>query len=202
MNIATVLKTGGDYLPEHVISLYEQIKKHNPDAVFYCLTDTAINHPGINEIPLKYCFKGWWSKLELFAAFYDKPVIYLDLDTVVMGDISFLQSTGLTMLKDFYNHHGFGSGVMSWHGDYRYFIEDFIPISAKVMARYRTHEKLGDQAFIRDFTKHKIETFSQDGSIVSYKVHVKPKNKVPHGAKVLCFHGKPRPWCNSVKLVF
>ena len=64
----------------------------------------------------------------------------------------------------------------------------------------RMKGKRGDQAFIEDALTGSTQLrplFWQDllpGQVVSYKNHIRGKEKFPARARVVCFHGKPRPW--------
>ena len=67
MQIITVLKSGGVYVPEHVERLYGSVRRWGEGFFdFICLTD----HPkedfsaNIRVIPLQENLPGWWSKLD------------------------------------------------------------------------------------------------------------------------------------------
>ena len=109
------------YLPEHVYSLQSQIKKHyNKPHKFYCLTD----YPDLEceMIPLILDLPGWWSKIELFRQ--TGNIIYFDLDTVILDDITeFVEYLhDFSALADI--HHNsilpgrLWSGIMAWSGDH------------------------------------------------------------------------------------
>lgn len=190
MQIACVLKQGPEYKPEHVYALADSILKHNPSAQIGCLTDATLNHPGVTALPLRHCWAGWWSKLELFRpGLFDSPTLYLDLDTVVVGKLPDI-GPRFTMLADVYRHGDFGSGVMSWQRAPVHLYETFAKRAAYYMAQYRTRDKWGDQAFIRDYLGETPATFSNQYR--SYKVYC--RQHVPAGTRVVYFHGKPRPW--------
>lgn len=92
--IACVLKSGGIYTPEWVYALKRGIARHASDYRFVCLTDAA-GLPPVWSVSLAYHWPGWWSKLELFrpGVFEDgERVLYLDLDTLVVGDVGELVS--------------------------------------------------------------------------------------------------------------
>lgn len=187
--IVCVLKSGGEFKASHVQALAKSARRHNPSIPFFCLTDIHI--PGINTIPLKDNFPGWWSKLELFREFKNEQVLYLDLDSIIMGDISELFREKLTMLKDVNNLESFGSGVMSWKGDYSYIYDAFKKSPHTFIKEYKTTKKWGDQGFIMNHLKETPDSFNF-GPLHSYKAHC--KNGVPAGTKLVFFHGKPRPW--------
>lgn len=74
-------------------------------------------------IPFRHGWSGWWSKLELFRpGVFDGPVLYMDLDTIPVGDLSSLVELaaggGRAILADFYQPTRMvGSGVMCWTPD-------------------------------------------------------------------------------------
>lgn len=81
--VLTVLRSGGEYRPWHVQVLQQQIKQWAPDAKFQCLSDVDV--PGVDCIPLKHDWPGWWAKIELFRL--GGGFLYTDLDNVFLGPI-------------------------------------------------------------------------------------------------------------------
>lgn len=190
MRIATVLKSGGEFRTEHVCDLAESILQHNPDAQIVCLSDKYVDHHAVEVVTLKHGWPKWWSKIELFRpGVCPGPTLYMDLDTVVVGKID-IEIAGFTMLADVYRRGGVGSGVMAWNSPPTHIYHQFCKAPVRYMASYRTRNRWGDQAFIRDKLRDKPLTFNE--KFRSYKVHC--KNGIPPGAEVVYFHGKPRPW--------
>lgn len=187
MQVACVLKRGPEYRPEHVELLAQSIQQHN-DIPIVCLSDIDFTCSGVSVKPLVHKWSGWWSKLELFAR-CNEPTLYLDLDTVVIDKLPEI-SDNFTMLLDVYRRGDFGSGVMSWRIPPKHVYEKFCRQPNHFMRMYRTRAKWGDQAFIRDHLGYKPNVFGVE--FRSYKVHC--KESVPHGTRVVYFHGKPRPW--------
>ena len=117
VQIVSVLRSGGDFNPGHFFDLRSSIKRTNPTALDpILLTDCAI--PGN---ALVHDWPGWWSKFEVFAL--PGNVLFLDLDTVVCGDLSPLLNfiefelppRVLLMLEDFYRPGRAASGIMGWN---------------------------------------------------------------------------------------
>jgi len=203
--IVCVLKTGVwknrlmniTYSARHVQSLQRMVNNFigsNHD--FVCLTDAKIG--GVKTIPLKDNFPGWWSKIELFREFED--CFYIDLDTVIVGDISELinHNHTFTALRNFSsveNNNRMGSAVMAWKGNYKFIYDAFIENPKKHIAEYTTSIKWGDQGFINNQLQGKFDRWQDlfPGYIVSQKINMK-NNVLPNGAKIVCFHGKPKPW--------
>lgn len=195
MDIVCVLKAGGEFKTEHVAALAESIHRHNPAASIRCLTDAQLDIDGVEAVPLQHSWPKWWSKIELFRPGVCKgPTLYLDLDTVVVGQIE-LEINRFTMLADVYRRGDFGSGVMAWQQTPEHIYHKFLKAPAKYMAAYRTRNRWGDQAFIRDHLGETPATFG--AHFRSYKAHC--KQGVPEDTRVVYFHGKPRPWQVSLQ---
>lgn len=191
MHIVCVLKRGPEYTPAHLYSMVNSVLLHNPTAKITCLTDCVINHPSITAIPLLHRWAGWWSKIELFRpGLIQGPVLYLDIDTIVTGALNEIPLDDFTMLPNVYRQGDFGSGVMAWVNTPQHIYEEFCKRPGHFMRAYRTREKWGDQAFIRDYLGVKPKVFGRE--FRSYKVHC--TKQVPAQTKVVYFHGKPRPW--------
>ena len=151
--------------------------------------------------PLRHDWPGWWSKIEAFRI--PGPCLYIDLDTVIVGDLAPLleiaKSTVFTVLRDFNPHQRvMGSGLMAWVDSLGHLYETFRDVGPeKYMAENSTPRWFGDQGFIERTTDgfKTPRAYWQDqlpGAVVSYKKHC--ADGVPPGARVVCFHGKPRPW--------
>lgn len=206
LRIALVLRSGGEYTAAHVRVLAKQIAAQAPFHEIVCLSDVDV--PGVERIPLKHEWRGWWAKMELYRPDIEGDLLFFDLDTIVRGPIDELLDVGrLTLLRDFYRDgvykgraEGLGSGLM------------YLPESARceawdVWIQKPTVHMLnarsgGDQAFLETLWLPKAARWQDvaPGRVVSYKVHVNPQWKVggvaavPEGASVICFHGRPRPW--------
>jgi hypothetical protein len=83
--VLTVLRSGGDFRPEHVRALAVQVGWHTGNVDFQCLSDVNIH--GISCIPLKHDWPGWWAKIELFREDLGGDFLFTDLDNVVLGPL-------------------------------------------------------------------------------------------------------------------
>lgn len=195
--IALVLRSGGEYTPEHVQRLAFQLALYAPDRQVVVLSDADV--PGVQRIPLQYDWPGWWAKLELCRPDIEGDLLYFDLDTVILGPLDDILKVGeLTMLADPYKKPGvLGSGVMYVpQTDRESAWARFIDRSERHMRSCRG----GDQEFFVSTWGAKNIARWQDlvpGQFVSYKADVRGK-KVPPDARVVYFHGVPRPWSPSV----
>lgn len=199
--IACVLRSGGAYRPEHVQRLAAQAARFAPGVPFVCLSDVDV--PGVTVVPLQHDWPGWWSKLELFRDGAFPPgyrVLYMDLDTTIVGPIGELlrRPEPFIALANFYIRAGrqsvggqLGSGLMAWTaGAAGHLYERFAWNPPAIMQDCGGY---GDQLFIHNEVGERC--YWQDilpGQVVSYKVHC--ERGVPASARIVCFHGKPRPW--------
>lgn len=187
INVACVLKSGGPYDAEYVHRLYEGVSAHLDCFTWNCLSDV----PEVATEPLKHNWPRWWPKLELFRRFHGEPTLYLDLDTVVVGDLSDItDSIGqMVMLTDFTRPNDLASGVMGWTGHHAHLYRRFAGQPQRWMNLY---PRRGDGLFIADHVGE-CDRFQDlvPGQIVSYKQHC--RDGVPEDARVVCFHGNPRP---------
>ncbi len=159
-----------------------------------CLSDASI--PDVPVIPLEYGWRGWWSKLELFRPDISGDLFYLDLDTIVIGDIDPLISSAggkTTMLSDFYWPKKAASGLMYIATEDKARIwSAWAENPALHMAQNPGRGTIGDQGFLGKVLDPQRWQDICPGAVVSYKVHC--HNGRPPGARVVCFHGRPRPW--------
>ena len=196
MKIVTVLKSGGIYKPEHVKTLHQQCLKYGFGSEFICISDDP-TVPGY--YPMKHDWPTWWGKMEIFLI--PGPVLYLDLDTIVIKDLTSLfkeiKNHKFICLRDFYKdakmERSVGSGVMAWNGDMSFIYKEFLKDPEKNMAECTTPRWWGDQGFIEKCVSGQV--YWQDiapRKIVSWKVHC--KHEIPGDAHIIAFHGKPKPW--------
>lgn len=166
-----------------------------------CLTDWAGDNPATGFMPLRHKFPGWWSKLEICRPDIPGDVFYMDLDTTVLRPIAHLARAGrTTFLRDFYRPQNLQSSLMyltaidrariwdAWSAGPDYFIAEYS--SRRVGLN-------GDQNFMQDVLGP-VARWQDDfpGEVVSYKVDVLKKHggRIPEAARVVVWHGKPRPW--------
>lgn len=199
VTVGCVLKSGGDYTVQHVSNLFDSVSRNANDFKFICLTDIPYTDfpKNIEIVELIEDWPGWWSKIELFRpglfeAF--SKIWYFDLDTIIVDDLEplFVEPCPTTFLSDFYWPERIATGVMCWisgtlDGVYTHFKMN----PARYMQAFR---KGGDQAFLGSVIGMNQSRFQIrfPGQFVSYKVHC--QSRVPEDTRVVCFHGRPRPW--------
>ena len=199
--ILCVLKSGGDFVPSDVGKLKIMLGKSvTVPYEFYCLTDVHGMDNCVKTLPLLNNYPGWWSKVELFRndLVASDRVVYFDLDTIIRSNIDDL----VVREEDFIGLRPFNptrskwngyvaSAIMSWKNDnsFDFIFRDFI---------YPQHSTdfRGDQDYLSEKLAEKdLEFFYwQDlvDGIYSYKRHVRKYGL--HNARIVCFHGSPRPY--------
>lgn len=210
--VLTVLRSGGEYTKQHVLWLKDSFLTHwpktGPMLRFACLTDTPLHLAGVEEVPMVGRWPGWWSKMELFRPdlFPDCDLLYADLDTVVVGDPTVLLDGPRrpTILRDFYHRNK--PERQGWMGSGLMLLPAGDPTRTDaVWARWirgpathmANHSARGDQGFLMAcWERYHIQRWQDrhPGIVASYKVHVQKAGAPPPAARVICFHGKPRPW--------
>lgn len=180
MVTACVLRSGGDFGPEHVQWLARQV----PGLV--CLSDVSV--PGVDWRPLEHDWPGWWAKMEMFGPTLEGDVLMIDLDTVVLRLPD--EPAHTTVLRDFTEPRVMGSGFMYVTAADRARVWAAWTADPKRHMRDNTRwPKWGDQGFLQD---HIGAAAKWGDNVRSYKVHCRAG--LPAGTDVVCFHGKPRPW--------
>ncbi len=190
LTVVCVLKSGGDFDPDYVFALREGVSEHLSTVphTFICYTDIAIQ--GMSIRLLTEGLAGWFSKFEIFKM--PGPVLYLDLDTVVVGDIEPLakeliySGEAFWMLEAFSPLREWASGIMGWNGDWKW----LMPYCKRYAGLYYMDQDCITRGLATgEIVPRKIERKSH--GIYSYKHHC--GNGLPEDAKIICFHGKPRP---------
>lgn len=204
LNVACVLRSGGSYTPSDVEKLHAMVTRHLKYGEFYCLTDMVLEVGKIEDvrpIKLEHAYPGWWSKMELFrpTVFPEGDrILFLDLDTIILGNLEAIaaRQEHWIMLGDFYRRPpkhariGLASGMMMWTAnDQDQIYQSFARQPSRVISTVR-----GDQDWIaRQNPTAVLWENVVPGQVVSYKVHVRETGKVPDDARVVCFHGSPKP---------
>jgi hypothetical protein len=186
---------GTKYADDDVYILRDMVARNlRQSHRFNCLTDREI--PDINCFIPEEDWPGWWAKLLLFR-YATGSNLYVDLDCVIVGPLDGLISRSLSMPANWAasGHNGCQSSVMSWGIPYwsipdAFNVDELEPPTEGGCGRYRG--LWGDQELITEMYGNPGEgrIHAMQG-IYSYKYHC--TNGVPPDAKVVCFHGDPKP---------
>ena len=174
---------------EYVANLYRGVRRHlNAPFRFVCLTDSPLDIP-IDALNIEG--SDWYAKMELFRPGRfgdDDQVLFFDLDTVIIGNVDELAAYDgeIAGLSDFYYPDRLQSSVLS-----------FKPstcghIWTKWERMGKPRNKRGDQGVIEVYAPN-AERFQDlfPDVIVSFKADC--ESGVPLSARVVCFHGEPKP---------
>lgn len=191
VDVICVLRSGEEYNAEWVRKLRDGVKRNlTVPHIFKCLSDVDVP---CERLPLRHKWPGWWAKIELFRV-VDGPTLYLDLDTVVTGDLNWLSSLqdDFLMLSNFHIPQFVGSGVMWFGKEQRHVYERFCEKPFKWIEHINSRRDgpyLGDQAFIWESMKRKVKYLPME-RIKSYKFHC--TKGLPENTSLVCFHGLPK----------
>lgn len=188
MTACCVLRSGSIYTAMWVERLQRQVERHLAPERFVCLSDIAVP---CDRIALKHGWPNWWSKCELTAPgnFPDgELVLYVDLDTVIVGDLSPLRSyeRDFATLRDFYSPEIAASGVMLWRAG-------TVPIYEAALAEPMFPPRHHGRSDNWWNTVIMPDDYLQDafpGMFGSYKVDNLEEG--PGDFAVCCFHGVPK----------
>lgn len=207
ITVVCVLRPSADFDAEKVQRLKYMVDKYYSCAYdFLCFTNEHV--PKVETIPFVHNWRGWYSKLELFRkGVLSGQVVYLDLDTVLVGDVTDIFDTKyefatISAWKNGKTTPVLSSAFMMWDADQDLSVihDSFKP--SKILAYEQGWERWGDQGFLQDHLpcrwSHVLET-EWPGRVMGFKHHIwgNTKNEYaapPKGASVVCFSGKPRPW--------
>ena len=198
MTVVCVLRSGGEYTAAHVLRLAKQVRVYAPaETRFICLTDMDV--AGVETQPLHWGWPGWWSKMELFSPALRGDLLYLDLDSTVVGDLRPLLTFGrVALMQDVYRPHGLQSSVMYLPAQAR--AEIWGPWVLNPVHWMRKHRRGGDQAFLERFWINRARRWQADlpGHVLSYKADLRGgMAPLPSAARVVAYHGQPRPWTSG-----
>lgn len=181
---------------EYVLKLRAQIQRHLtlPHRFQVITDDAASNYPGMLCKPAAH--RGWWEKIRLFkpGMFKGRRVLFLDLDTFVVDNIDHIAAYDghFATLHDFWSPQGLGPAVMLFDTDWASFIYE-----EWAAGGFPMDDPRGDQFWIESRhqggMRHDVDILQDmhPGEFHSYKTTCTAG--IPEGARVICFHGKPRP---------
>ncbi len=200
------VKWGAEFGPEYPNRLAAAVDRHlTVPHRFVCFTEDPA---GVEYETAPFGFPqlpGWWQKVWLFSRVWRGPMLYFDLDTLIVDSIDFVAERldEFTILRGFYQPFRFGSGVMMIPKDFGQVVWREFRKNPTWAMHYCG--KLGDGHWMQLCLGERDRW--QDlypGRFVSYKVHC-DKAGWPRGAAVVNFHGLPRthqaaevrPWVAS-----
>lgn len=201
--VVTVLRSGGDFEPYHVQALQEQVYRWSPPGTqFKCLSDVFVS--GVECIPLKYYWPGWWAKMELFRPDLLGDCFFTDLDNVIVGPLDDILNTHGILLNSGVNGSMWTS-FMRLPATERHHVWDlFIQDPLTLMQFYDSPMKrppFGDAAIVSMCLRKKAARWEDalPGQVVNISTMQTPFGfRKPPGARVILTHRPYRPWSLSM----
>lgn len=210
MKTVLCMKWGSKYGPDYANKLFSMVQRHLSGPLqLICFTDDAAGlDPAIVVRPLPEVVvpadspERGWRKVGLFhpqLGLAPEPTLYLDLDVVVTGSLDVLfTEPGQFLICDDEDWRKPGVGNSSVFrfvpGEQDHIWQKFQSGSAQMMRRHRNEQeyvsaeakglKFWPATYCRSFKRHCLR-----GKIP----FVRQKAVLPEGARVLIFHGDPKP---------
>jgi len=205
------------FSPKHVYAIEKMCNQHiTIDYNFYCLTnDLNLN---CQTIPLTDNLFGWWAKMELYKI--PGPVLYLDLDTIIIKNIdnilqSFINSSKQFNTLWFSNKEAYdsndltriGTGLQFWNSDVSFIYNFYKNIPYCILHENHTLKKPfhGDQNILW-YILDKVNFNMKEYNPVFAKGKREPigsfygltLKEIKKYKQILVFHGKRRPWLQDL----
>jgi hypothetical protein len=206
------MKWGTMYNGPYVNNLYSMVQRNlTIPHRFVCFTDNDEGFlPAVESFPLptadlmgggRY---GSWNKMALFApqlADLAGPTLFLDLDLLVVGNIDSLfeyRPGDFCIIHDWSRRQEGNSSVFRFEvGKHADLLDNFLAHADEVRRSYRSDQCFLSERLIQAGLLH----YWPDSWCCSFKRHCLPKwpiqwfttAKLSPAAKVIVFHGKPKP---------
>jgi hypothetical protein len=198
VTVVCILNSDGEHSIEDVKRLKNAVASNTSVThEFLCLTNVAIDQNTCQTTRFTNGYDRKWNKLELFrrGLVRTKYAIYLDLNTVVTGNIDdILQPVrNFTILRPWFKKPAlsglYSCGMIAWLADGSY---SFIHDGFKQQGGY------GNQGIRRYIPKimerrGKKPSFFQEEFKGLYSYKVSCRRGLPDNARLVFFHGHPRP---------
>ena len=188
-----ILKSGGDYYPEHVQILQNQVMRAMPSTErFLCLTDYS-SIKGVEILPLKHGLRGKYSMMEAFRI--TGQVVVTGIDTVLVGNLDCIWDVVADMspddfylMRSFNKMRTYGNNPMAWNGDWSKLIYDF---SIEDCYKYKLEQEYTNKK-LKSIGAN-IKVLDEHFTIRSFKHYYMTGDAKLSDAEFLIFHGFPRP---------
>lgn len=215
--VACVLN-GGKYSPEYVKKLKSMVDRHLPvEHKFVCLADRSFPAEGIVFQDLRAMssrLPGWWAKMALFSSKWRQgaDVIYFDLDTVIIGDLTPLVKAAkrrrFTICENFTRLAGhltwpckYGSCVMTINRSVDDFVwnqfmnhrSDFMGEAAQYGDQYVIEKLMPEATLLQDILP--------GGYFLARRDFSRYKDRPPERASVVVFAGNTKPHNTNIQWI-
>jgi hypothetical protein len=202
--IFACVRTGTRYSFDYVTKLRNMVARHAPQQPYsmVCLTDQPDSCSGVDFVDISsLSLPGWWGKMALFEPQWrgKAKVVFLDLDTVIIGDLKPLSAVPgeLSICESFTRlitnptyPCKYNSSVMVLGGGMGSFIWDVFERRRELLMM--THAKHGDQACIEEL--YPSAPFLQRLLPKDYFCNYRQlTNHKPKNAAIISFGGNHKP---------
>ena len=212
--VVLTLRTGGDFSYRDIDVLARNIRKQWTKEYtlrIICLHDKVTSPYVLNNCimyPTPYKeWKGWWTKMNLFAPEMEqfRPFLFMDLDTAIVNDISGVfpssenegKFIALGNFKTNMLTTELQSGLMWIPAKSTTVTKIWDTWISNTSRHIKTFHKAGDQGFLRETVKAP-EAYWQNltNRITSFKINHTGGwlKEIPNNISIVCFHGFPRIW--------
>ncbi len=196
--IVLVLRSGGDFAIRDVelIARHIQGKWQSPiKPRIICLWDKASQHYDLGNfelLPLSNTYPGTWSRIQLYSPEMDqyRPFLYVDLDTAVVNSLeqvfaSITDPSLFITLEDFWQKGSLATGLV------------WFPKNCEKTKKVWESWKMPVGRRMDNYIRSVISANTYWQKLTNSIYDFKPRRggllqKVPEGASLICFHGKPR----------
>ena len=200
LTVVSVYRPGNGFSDDYITRLRDGVAKFcQAPHRFVCLTNEYLKDIECIKMAARGR-SGYWNKLEVFRkGLFNGPVVYLDLDTVIISDVTDILTypheftTGL----NFKVKHGrsLASWFMAFDGrdDYQYLFDGYGPDTPTEYEQ--DWARWGDQGYTQDHLQREWTSLKDifPDRYASYKWEIRRPWKIPTGVSFVVFHGKPRP---------
>lgn len=199
MTLNIVCLNAGNYEgrgKEYVEILHDMVTRNIPKGTFFnfiCFTDDPEPYNSeIQKRPLEGTLTGWWNKLYLFkdGLFPEGDrILYFDLDTCITSGLDeIIKYDGpFAILRDVYRPGGLQSSVMAWQTN----------TMGAIWSLFEGHNfpniDGGDQAWLEKYCGSYADILQTLYPNCFYSYKQSCQFDIPKSAKVVFFHGLPRP---------
>jgi len=187
VNVYTVFVKSDIYTSEWVYKIKRSLEKNSTIPFrFFCLTNEQL--PGVETLKL-YHPNGWWSKMELCRPDIKGRVHYLDLDTLIVGNLDFFLAEEESLLyKDWLWSDQKESALFVLNEEERREVWDFWSKDP----RSHMFNFFGDGRVYNFCIGKKVKSLQErhPGKIRTWKET--DMKSLPLGCKILSFSGQPK----------
>lgn len=206
LRIFLVLKSGGNYGVRDVELIARKLHFHADNLRIFCLSDTEADVQGVTFLKMIYDWPRWWGRMALYSPrfFNVRPFLFIDLDTIVLGDINKLveeieNKEQYVTLSDFYQKGQLASGIV-WYPKHNKKINSVW--IAWVKSGFAANERKRMDYFLRTVTSPDKFWQQITDKIEDFKPLRQPLLQRPKPETILvCLHGKPSIWQADVEWV-